>query len=523
MMNPIRVWLILFVSAIGLTIIFTSCSVYEHKRIITPQIKAYELKGKGATPNEAAKEIMASFGSYENNILAKAISHAMRQVFGLKGNETAKVLKSMGFSYFDIATAMKETFDFDAIEIAILLQNFNYYDIANSIRQSFEMNATEIGQLLKDIGLPLVAVARTIKDVFDLSESELHLALSPILIESYAPIVHFHPREKYLISSVDWYLDGTTVIKNDKGKQKFVTSTSLAEIASEFDCSNATKCWLEAKDVKRTGHLDNAKTYVHVYHPTENPNVFDLQFWLFYPHNGPGTLYTRIGELWDNASVLDPIGSHSGDWESITIRFSDDFQPLKVFLSQHGDYPAYSISELETVNGLHVNTYASLNGHANYRLKGNNAHRTTHLDFKLGHFDVDTYNRCSDRGLKFASHENYEIVALDGKIISEKFSWIEFNGRWGPEVQMHMDKGSVAKLLWDHFWMAVTSGCAVGCSFVPIGYAICLGVCTGGATAIVEIARDDIVNAFYPGGLVSNGPTSPGIKNDVWEYEFNPK
>ncbi len=53
------------------------------------------------------------------------------------------------------------------------------------------------------------------------------------------------------------------------------------------------------------------------------------------------------------------------------------------------------------------------------------------------------------------------------------------------------------------------------------GPAVPIVACLRRATLGVELARDELIEVFYPGGLVSNGPSSPASKAR-WDYCESP-
>jgi hypothetical protein len=307
----------------------------------------------------------------------------------------------------------------------------------------------------------------------------------------------------------------------------------MSKVAT-LKAAGASKFWLNPKDRGATnpGNLSTAKAYVHVYHPTSVPNEFDIQFWYFYPYNGPGRMYSRIGELWDAESSLEPLGEHVGDWEVVTIRFSDaTLTPNSEFLSAHGDYPETDWKAENLESGSHLRVYASRNGHAHYLTVGNNAERVQHVNFGLGHLDVDLYNVTSNGGQSFNSSNSYEIIASEKNPLPGA-EWIAFPGRWGPEEELHLDRNKAIELVYDHLWPGAAALC--GLCFIPCGVIniICAGTCCGIVNGvlitIIAAATDDVVDLFAEGERSANGPVSPAwnenCKNgySVWFYNDIP-
>jgi len=80
----------------------------------------------------------------------------------------------------------------------------------------------------------------------------------------------------------------------------------------------------------------------------------------------------------------------------------------------------------------------------------------------------------------------------------------------------------MSALVWDHLWPGVLAACAIVSAPCTVGYPVCFAACCGAATLGVELARNDLIDAFYPGGRVSNAPSSPGNRGE-WAYCAFPK
>ena len=209
------------------------------------------------------------------------------------------------------------------------------------------------------------------------------------LIERHAPVIHFHPEETYFPSTIEWYLeralliDGTTgaTIKRhpkpdelpagpaDPGKPEELWLTLDPEIAGpELEPP------LTAPDDPRRGDLASAKAYVRaVHHP--KLGATDLQFWMFYPFDGPGLIRLRPFSFGarraDRLLSLWPGGMHEADWELAVIRIDHEtLAPRAVFLSQHKGGDAHmgeeEMDKLERDADGRIQLYASLYGHATY-------------------------------------------------------------------------------------------------------------------------------------------------------------
>ena len=188
------------------------------------------------------------------------------------------------------------------------------------------------------------------------------------------------------------------------------------------------------------GDLTAARAYVHA---RFNPSLgaTDLQFWLFYAYNGPGTLQLTLPTHACDRTMAPPLGEHYGDWEHVTVRISADGQLSGVYVSQHSGGEWYEGPELQTlkyVNGSQVKIYSSRNGHANYIRPGKNIKVEFDQSFDIGlvkfQAKLDTFNFTADGGRPFNCASQYEIVAADtfpGPY--PEAGWLDYPYRWGPE------------------------------------------------------------------------------------------
>lgn len=370
------------------------------------------------------------------------------------------------------------------------------------------------------------------------------------LIEAYGPIFNFHHLESYLPSSVEWFLENS-YLEDDTGYSGSVTPNELMMVVEQQKTqNNASKFWFRSNGIKE-GDLQNATSYVHVY----RTEIFtDIQFWLFYPYNGPGSIKSRFGDIWSSPiefGNLAPLGEHVGDWEVVILRFDNNNELLGAFLSSHGDYPFYDKQDID-MNNNQALVYASLNGHGNYPRVGDNTDRKLHLGLGTdvpvlgyvgGHLDIDLLNVTSNQGQQFNAAQNYRIIAIDdvtfGGTWTEPLNdmdsghWINFDGRWGESNMLSLERGALADLTMDLLgpFFPSTSAivyplCDTFDSFFTPGFVI--DGCRAALNPLFTIAAygmepfsDDIVDLFYD--RESSGPVTPKCKAaDVWIYETNP-
>ena len=291
-----------------------------------------------------------------------------------------------------------------------------------------------------------------------LTEEEVHA-----LITAYGPMLYLHPDDTYLMSSVDWFLDRAT-LKNADGLSRpaseglpaghmdggiVVPCTPDQKRQHLPQCAN-TYYWLDLPEADRPGAPETATAYVHAYAPSVN-RFTDLQFWFFYPFNGPGTGHLIVefeGISHKGDASMAPLGIHGGDWEHAVLRFDTATKSLhSVAVAQHGD--VQWITDLGTLErqGQQVVLYSSRNGHATYVNAGShytekhdyskNAPLPTGLVFELRN---DT-KRSSDAGHILNAAQRYHLVAADflpNPPVPP--AWLAYPYRWGPTLHLKVDE-----------------------------------------------------------------------------------
>ena len=217
----------------------------------------------------------------------------------------------------------------------------------------------------------------------------LPLALLRTLIARHAPVILFHPEEPYFPANVDWYLaralliDGASgnVIKHHPAPGDLPQGPAAPDQLQRYWLTldpalagPALEPELAPPDDPRRGDLNVAKAYVRAVHDPAAGHT-ELQFWMFYPYDGPGLVRLRprfIGGLRTDATIsLWPGGMHEADWELAVVRIDHaTLAPSGVLLSQHqgGDahLGAAAVAELEREPSGQIRLYASRYGHASY-------------------------------------------------------------------------------------------------------------------------------------------------------------
>ncbi len=261
---------------------------------------------------------------------------------------------------------------------------------------------------------------------FDLSMlSFVPLTLEEIkhAITRYGPILRFDPNERYLMCSIEWFLEHSQLHDGKTGK--VISKPTVAELP--IGPKEEDRFWLTLDSGARGGNVTTAKAYVHAYSPSDK-SYTDLQFFFFYAYNGPGTLhlFTTISQ---GDAGLAPLGEHFGDWETCVLRIDNATKSLLgVWLSQHDSGQWFEGSELEQFyrHGEQITLYSSHNGHAIYPKVGPNP--THESDYKLVSWFLR--NDTDNGGESLDCSTRYELVSAPS--VTEP-RWLDYPYRWGPE------------------------------------------------------------------------------------------
>ncbi|GLJ49613.1 hypothetical protein SUGI_1052540 [Cryptomeria japonica] len=253
------------------------------------------------------------------------------------------------------------------------------------------------------------------------------------LLYKYGPTVFFHPYEKYMPSSVDWFFQNGALLYSKGsavGAQPIEANGSNLPQGGDPDDGSY---WLDlpkdgaaATRVKQ-GDLQSAEAYVHI-KPMLGGTCSDIEMWLFYPFNGPRSLKVQ---LFHNIS-LGRIGQHGGDWEHFTLRINNLTGKLwRVYLSQHSSGQWLDTSELEYSEGSSDRAviYSSKDGHASYPEEGDFLQGNTKLQIGLRN-DTKRSKYVLDTSMQF------QIISADymqPQPLQEP-PWLQYMRNWGPTV-----------------------------------------------------------------------------------------
>ncbi|GJR10614.1 vacuolar protein sorting-associated protein 62 [Tanacetum coccineum] len=254
------------------------------------------------------------------------------------------------------------------------------------------------------------------------------------LIQAYAPVIHFHPDEQYLPSSVDWFFQNGALLyhKGEESKPNRVENngSNLPQGGSNDDAY-----WLDlpqdgsSKDRVKKGDLQNACAYFHV-KPVSGGLFTDIATWVFYPFNGASRAKVKFLNI-----GLGKLGEHVGDWEHVTLRVNNiNGQLNSVFFSQHSWGKWVSASDLEYHTGNKPVVYASLHGHASYPKPGCVLLGSGGSDMGVRD-DTAKCDKVMDTGvgavLIAAEYTNGVVVEPP---------WLNYERKWGPKIDYDVDK-----------------------------------------------------------------------------------
>ncbi|KAK1375109.1 DUF946 domain-containing protein [Heracleum sosnowskyi] len=251
------------------------------------------------------------------------------------------------------------------------------------------------------------------------------------LIQTYAPMVYFHPDEQYLPSSVNWFFQNGALLYT-KGQES--NPVEIAQDGSNLpqNGSNDGTYWIDlstneyVRGYLKRGNLQSAEAYMHI-KPALGGTFTDIVVWLFYPYNGPGQIKFVFMTI-----SFGEIGEHVADWEHVTLRVSNFDGELKsVYFSQHNKGIWVSPPDLEFEKNNKPIVYASKDGHASYPKAGENIHSAA-LQEKI---IVGAQNDTLKGEVKLDTAKQFWLLSADysgGLHIIPK-PWLNYAREWGPK------------------------------------------------------------------------------------------
>ena len=283
------------------------------------------------------------------------------------------------------------------------------------------------------------------------------------LIQRFGPVMRLHSTERYRMDDPAWVLDsGKTCLEwglvhhEDEYGKFSIEGMRSAAIRSEDDLAGAWqqmardsrvtlpgfRRWLDIDDSLIRGNQSRAKAFVRLLEAA-NRSYVDLQFWFFYPFNGPGKFHVTIGRWIDDHVRTDTAGRHYGDWEHVTLRLARDPWRLQdVYLSRHSISKWMGGLSALRFSGSHPIIYIARDSHAHYPSAGIHYYRRVwHKDFWLGTGNVDLEDWTDDGAVFDTSLPgHYQIVytnVADWGLTPP--AWYTFDARWGQYEKLRFN------------------------------------------------------------------------------------
>ncbi len=306
-------------------------------------------------------------------------------------------------------------------------------------------------------------------DTASVSEQDIRL-----MIARFGPVIYLRGDEKYLMDDPEYVLDfGASLSWGRVDNPHTYDSFRLSEVKSRRTSSdtlledtravqdsirslpdvNKYKYWLSIDDARKPGNLGRAKALVHVL-PYGKYST-ELQFWFFYPFNGPGRVEVCASSKACDDNWLSQCGRHYGDWELVSIVVSNTATQLQsVYMSRHsggetfqrwddGTYRSTSNPDrrlriftppFKDMYRRHPVVFSAISSHAHYPSAGNhNYKRVFSKGYVLGTVSADLFDRTAEE-IVFRTYElnRHQIISSDlrGFRVNEP-EWLRFDGRWG--------------------------------------------------------------------------------------------
>jgi hypothetical protein len=185
-----------------------------------------------------------------------------------------------------------------------------------------------------------------------------------------------------------------------------------------------------------SGNLSRARADIRVV--PWNWLFTELQFWLYYPFNGPGRVNVCASGKSCTENQMIANGRHYSDWEHVTLRILNSTQELVgVFGSHHGGgewFVKRDFGSALQFSDTHPWVYVAKYSHAHYPGQGVHYYdRVFQASYIFGTASADLYDE-TDAGPLYRVYQpsSYEVVssALPGYPVSEP-DWVQFQGLWG--------------------------------------------------------------------------------------------
>ncbi|MFN8609067.1 MAG: Vps62-related protein [Vulcanimicrobiota bacterium] len=184
--------------------------------------------------------------------------------------------------------------------------------------------------------------------------------LSQEVLERFAPIVHFHPFERYFPCSLEWLLQHCCLRHTRTALRVLQPSQQHLLDNWQADHPQGSTPYLEIAPSGYAGQLEGAPSYVAV---QEWDDCFELTYLMLYAFQGPQTACWHLSRHPYDCLIRD-FGRHQGDLEWVSLRLDkQSLQPREIGLQAHGKVRPVAWSQCPKEDG-HPLVRAALHGHA---------------------------------------------------------------------------------------------------------------------------------------------------------------
>ncbi|CAB9502524.1 expressed unknown protein [Seminavis robusta] len=405
-------------------------------------------------------------------------------------------------------------------------------------------------------------------DLDTISDESLHE-----LAVAYAPVLYFHPLEKYTMSSVNYTLsnpqggriyrktkeDAKPYVVDDTINATFMMETSRDEVWALnpttffFETDHGYEMYRSGPDERFGDGYDpgtgrsRAAIYYNVY-DTGN-HTWTFNYFMYYPYNGAGNmgvLAAYEGNVNFTRFTLAPYGIHEGDWESINVMVcapTQDFDnhedrsrispPLAVKYHQH------EWSDINDCTKGHCNFYkdtyhpvgfVAYNSHATYpKSTGNMIYENIEVGFffSMQAFVIvdrtiykkedGTYNWFFPEVSSLERFQDPKTLQLDpsnstrGEL--EQYYWQAYGGRWGNSKDVSVEPQPPLCLAPDQLSHQPCPTAEEDPVFDLAMQFMAVSPPKSDFTAVIQSVSSQVVAAFSSTGKAPIGPGSKGF----WE------
>lgn len=184
--------------------------------------------------------------------------------------------------------------------------------------------------------------------------------LSQEVLERYAPIVHFHPLERYFPCSLDWLL-GHCCLRHTRSPLRILQPTQ-ADLLTHWQACHpeGSTPYLDISCSGYGGQLEGAPSYVTV---QEWDRCYEVTYLMLYAYQGPQTAYWHWS-LRPYDCLIRDLGRHQGDLEWVCVTLDkQSLKPQEIGLQAHGKVRALAWSRCPRRQD-HPLVRVALHGHA---------------------------------------------------------------------------------------------------------------------------------------------------------------